>query len=64
MKKQVYQHPNIKVHVPSPQLLQTVWDNGTSPQGDDVEIEGKGNNAFDEDEQTQMWGRVWGRVDD
>lgn len=64
MKKQVYQHPNIKVHVPSPQLLQTVWDNGTSPRPDDVDIESKGNNAFDEDEQTHMWGRVWGRVDD
>ena len=60
MKKQVYQHPNIKVHIPSSQLLQT-WDNGTSPQGDNVDIESKGINAFDGDEQNNAWGRVWER---
>lgn len=63
MKKQEYQHPTIKVHIPSSQLLQT-WNNGTSPQGDDVEIESKRNTFFEEDEQQSMWGRAWGRRDD
>ena len=60
MKKQVYKKPSIKEHAPSYKLLQI----GVASGYNGGEIESKGNNAFDEDEQTHMWGRVWGRVDD
>lgn len=60
MKKQVYKKPSLKVHAPSYKLLQI----GVASGYNSGDIESKGNNAFDEDEQTHMWGRVWGRVDD
>ena len=61
MKKQVYKKPSMKLHAPSCKLLQIGIGTGFQ---DNKPIESKGNNAFDEDEQTHMWGRVWGRVDD
>ena len=61
MKKQVYKKPSLKVHAPAYKLLQIGVASGYN---NDMPIESKGNNAFDEDEQTHMWGRVWGRVDD
>lgn len=58
MKKQEYQQPNIKVHVPSSHLLIGVVDQSNSNP-----IGVKGNNSFD-DTQEDMWGKVWGRTDD
>ena len=60
MKKQVYKKPSLKVHAPSYKLLQI----GVASGYNSGDIESKGNNAFEEDEQNHMWGRVWGRVDD
>ena len=57
MKKQIYQKPNTKIHVPC-ELLQI----GVGTGGNDGPIESKGNYAFEEEE--NMWGKVWGRVDD
>ncbi len=61
MKTDRYISPTIKVHAPSYKLLQIGVASGYN---NDNPIESKGNNAFDEDEQNHMWGRVWGRVDD
>ena len=58
MKKQVYKKPSIKVHAPSYKLLQIGVASGYN---DDNPIESKGNNAFDEGEQNNAWGRVWER---
>ena len=60
MKKQVYQHPNIKVHIPSSQLLQIGVGDVSNPRP----IESKSSGLFEEDEQQNMWGRAWGRKDD
>lgn len=59
MKTDRYISPAIKVHAPSYKLLQIGVASGYN---DDNPIESKGNNAFDEDEQNNAWGRVWGRV--
>ena len=61
MKTDRYISPAIKVHAPSYKLLQIGVASGYN---NDNPIESKGNNAFDEDDQNHMWGRVWGRVDD
>lgn len=61
MQKTLYKKPNTKVHVPRLELLQIPLVDTSKPE---APIESKGNNAFEEDEQTHMWGRVWGRVDD
>ena len=50
MKTDRYISPAIKVHAPSYKLLQIGGD-----------IESKGNNAFEDDEQNNAWGRVWER---
>lgn len=60
MKKQVYIKPNVKVHVPSCNLLQI----GVGSGPNDNPIESKGNSMFEEDDKTEMWGKVWGRVGD
>ena len=60
MKTDRYISPAIKVHAPLFKLL----DIGVASGYNSGDIESKGNNAFEEDEQNHMWGRVWGRVDD
>ena len=60
MKKEQYISPAIKVHVPSCNLLQI----GVGSGPNEGAIESKGNFMFEEDDQTEMWGKVWGRVDD
>ena len=59
MKKQVYQQPNIKVHVPSFSLMQI----GVGDTSNSGPIESKGAGFMDEDE-GDVWGRTWGRDDD
>lgn len=59
MKKEQYISPAIKVHAPSCNLLQI----GVGSGPNDGSIESKGNSMFEEDDQTEMWGKVWGRVD-
>ena len=58
MKKQVYKKPSIKEHAPSYKLRQIGVASGYN---DDNPIESKGNNAFEDDEQNNAWGRVWER---
>ena len=58
MKKQVYKKPSMKLHAPSCKLLQIGVASGYN---DDNPIESKGNNAFEDDEQNNAWGRVWER---
>ena len=59
MKKQEYQHPTIKVHIPSSHLLIGVVDfSNPNPIGV------KRNDFYEEDEEQNMWGRAWGRKDD
>ena len=60
MKTDRYISPAIKIHASSFKLL----DIGVASGYNSGDIESKGNNAFEEDEQNHMWGRVWGRVDD
>lgn len=60
MKKEQYISPAIKVHVPSCNLLQI----GVGSGPNEGPIESKGNSMFEEDDQTEMWGKVWGRVGD
>lgn len=57
MKKQVYKKPSIKEHAPSYKLLQI----GVASGYNGGDIESKGNNAFEDDEQNNAWGRVWER---
>ena len=57
MKKQVYKKPSIKEHAPSYKLL----DIGVASGYNGGDIESKGNNAFEEDQQNNEWGRVWER---
>lgn len=57
MKTDRYISPAIKVHAPSYKLLQI----GVASGYNGGEIESKGNNAFDEEEQNNAWGRVWER---
>ena len=57
MKKQVYKKPSIKEHAPSYKLLQI----GVASGYNGGDIESKGNNAFEEDQQNNVWGRVWER---
>ncbi|MBQ5981111.1 MAG: hypothetical protein IJL54_02955 [Prevotella sp.] len=59
MKTDRYISPAIKVHVPSCNLLQI----GVGSGPNEGPIESKGNSMFEEDDQTEMWGKVWGRVD-
>lgn len=61
MKKEQYISPAIKVHAPSCNLLQIGIASGYNNENP---IESKGNSMFEEDDQTEMWGKVWGRVDD
>ena len=57
MKTDRYISPAIKVHAPSYKLLQI----GVASGYNGGDIESKGNNAFDEEEQNNAWGRVWER---
>lgn len=57
MKTDRYISPAIKVHAPSYKLLQI----GVASGYNGGDIESKGNNAFDEGEQNNAWGRVWER---
>ncbi len=62
MKKQEYQRPTIKVHLPSSHLLQEPGI-GVVDVSNPSPIGVKQYGEFDEVEDN-MWGRVWGRVDD
>ena len=55
MKTDRYISPAIKVHAPSYKLLQI----GVASGYNGGDIESKGNNAFEDDEQNNAWGRVW-----
>ena len=57
MKTYRYISPAIKVHAPSYKLLQI----GVASGYNGGDIESKGNNAFEEDQQNNAWGRVWER---
>ena len=57
MKTDRYISPAIKVHAPSYKLLQI----GVASGYNGGEIESRGNNAFEDDEQNNAWGRVWER---
>ncbi len=60
MKTDRYISPAIKVHAPSYKLLQI----GVASGYNGGDIESKGNNAFEEDQQNNVWGRVWERYDE
>jgi hypothetical protein len=57
MKTDRYISPAIKVHASSYKLLQI----GVASGYNGGDIESKGNNAFEDDEQNNAWGRVWER---